>query len=331
VDEAATTARSRRHALRRVPEIASLGPEGSTPLAPSLGPRFLGLEAQGARIAFVIDLSDSMLKPLTKEEVEDLKRIPGPERRGPVVTGADAGGAGGGPGKDDGRPPPPDLDWSKIRTRFDAAREFLKLSLRALDPEREEFVVIGFGSDARLFAATPGLRNANSKNVGRAIQELDAIEPGPPVSGRPDGTLWGYTNLHGGLKRALSLAGAKPGDDDAYVDGAVLERGCESVFLLSDGVPSWDDHAEWDTREEGDDVGDPESGAVVRERDRLHYYGPYAIQSWLSSDVERMNLFLKAPLLTVGLGEADPRLLQWLALRSGGQTRWIGAPEEPGK
>ncbi len=293
------------------------------PAEPAVGPpTFFGLPASGRRIAFVIDLSDSMLTPLTHEEVEDLKKVPVPPRRRPVVTGGDAPDARpGGPAPAPAAPP--DLPWEEIRTRFDAARAFLRLALERLEPE-EEFVVIGFGTRAEALGSTPGLRRATPAAVARAIAEVLAIEPGPRKPDRPHGTLWGYTNLHGGLLRALELAGARPARADAYVAPDVLEGGCDTVFLLSDGVPSWDDHAEWDVREAGDVAGDPESRSVARDAERVHWYGPYAVQSWLIEDIRRANLFVRAEVHAVGFGEADPRLLQRLAYDGLGRALILG-------
>ncbi|MDA1194223.1 MAG: hypothetical protein O2894_03490 [Planctomycetota bacterium] len=296
--------------------------------APPVKPTFLGIEAAGHRVVYVIDMSDSMLTPLTKDEVQDLRRPPhqvvGPKT--PVVTG----------GKDDGAPAPGPtpqekqaadailaLPWKSIRTRFDAAREFLKLSLRALAPQ-QEFCVIGFGTDAKPLEATPGLRRATEAHVEKACVELDRIEPGKPTRDRPHGTLWGYTNVHGGMHRAFKVAGKGLVKVHEYVDPATFEEGCDTIFLLSDGQATWDDWPEWDRRLEKHRSGDPESGAEVEDQPMGHYYGPYALGSWLRDDLQRLELFRRAELHCIGIGEYDPYLLQWVAALGLGRFRQVG-------
>jgi hypothetical protein len=299
-------------------------------------PRFLGLEGTGSRIAYVIDASDSMLTPLTDAEIDDLKRKPPPvpglrpgaKPKGPIT----GGGAPKRPRGPKPKPAPPvreddpqamDLDWGRIRTRFDAARAFLKLSLKGLDPH-QSFCVILFGSEAQPMRSTPGLRQASPENVSKAIGELDAIVPGPKTEGRPYGTLRGYTNLHGGLRRAFMVTERGLVKRPEYVEPILFERGCDTIFLLSDGRPTWDDWPAVDTLEREDDTGDPESGAEVEQKKTGHFYGPYALDTWLLDDVRRLNLFRKVEIHCVGLGEHDPKLLAWLARTGIGRFRRVG-------
>jgi hypothetical protein len=303
-------------------------PKADGRYAPPRRPRFLGLEAGGDRVVYVIDMSDSMLTPLTGKEVEDLKRTPAPPSApSPVVTG----GAGAAPKKGGAAPAAPRADprvlglpWDRIRTRFDAARAFLELSLRALPPEAA-FAVVGFGSEATLLDATPGLRRARPRNVERACAELDAIQAGSRTKARPYGTLRGYTNLHGGLQRAFQVRARGLTRKPEYVDPATFVDGCDTIFLLSDGKPTWDDWPAWDKRLPGQHSGDPESGAQVKDRTMGHYYGPYALSSVLRDDVRRMGLFRKVEIHCVGLGEDDPFLLKWLADTTLGRFRQVGA------
>ena len=296
--------------------------------APPKRPTFLGLEASGVRVIYVIDMSDSMLTPLTGKEVEDLKKTP--VRRAPapppVVTG-DKPGAKKGPRPPAVAPPEPDprvarLPWNLIRTRFDAAREFLKLSLRGLGPD-QSFCVIGFGSEATLFEATPTLRPAKENWVEKTCVELDTIEPGPQTKSRPYGTLRGYTNIHGGLHRAFKLRAKGLVKESEYVDLATFTEGCDTIFLFSDGKPTWDDWPEWDLRLPEHASGDPESGVEVKDHEKGHYYGPYALASVLRDDVRRLNLFRKVEIHCVGIGEYDPHLLQWISQAGRGAFRRI--------
>ena len=168
------------------------------------------MKATGKRVCYVIDLSDSMLDPLTVREVSDL---------------ADFGA----------------LPWDEITSRLDAVRELLRIALPTLNPE-QSFCVVTFGSEAKLLKATPGLRRATPAAIAKVMRELDALKPGPIKRGRPHGTLGGYTNLHGGLRRAFQVKGRGLVKQGAYIDPQMFEQGCDSIFLLSDGKPTWDDY-----------------------------------------------------------------------------------------
>ena len=73
-------------------------------------PGFFGIVEHSRHICYVIDASDSMLEPLTPRELSDLQPL----------TGENAGKAG------DGNAAEMAVDWSKVKTRFDGARELLK-------------------------------------------------------------------------------------------------------------------------------------------------------------------------------------------------------------
>ena len=294
-------------------------------------PFFLGIAGTGRRVAYVIDLSDSMLTPLTGREIENLQKTPAapPEAPlpAPVVTGGkDEPGVPAPPRMPDASPPADpvaQLPWPSIKTRFDAARAFLTVSLRALH-EDVRFCVIGFGTEARLLAATPGLRPATAANIQEAIEELEAIRPGPKATGRPYGTLEGYTNLHGGLRRAFLVRETGLAKEHADVDPSTFEDGCDTVFVLSDGKPTWDDWPTKDTLDAEDKPGDPESGATTKDSKTATFYGPYAIASWLLEDLRRLDLLRHAEIHCVGLGEYDPALLDVIRRIGKGQFRRIG-------
>ena len=270
---------------------------------PAARARFFGLEATGSRIVYVIDMSDSMLTAITRSELKDLQK--------PSATASEAE-----------KEALAKLPWYAIDTRVDAARALLQMSLRALTPDKH-FCVIAFGTDARLLDATPGLRPATEKNVEKACKELDLIQRGEATRDRPNGTLAGYTNLHGGLHRAFKVRAKGLLKEEEYVDPKSFEEGADTVFLFSDGKPTWDDWPEWDIRLAKHKSGDPESGREVRDHEKGHYYGPYALASWLRDDVRRLELFRKVELHCVGLGEADPHLLRALAGMGLGTVRNI--------
>ena len=289
------------------------GDNGRVPSRTLAQPTFLGLQAEGNRICYVIDLSDSMLTPLTENEKRDLRN---------PVTGHRKQDGG-----DEPEPQPdPDvaaLPWDSITTRFDAAREFLKLSLRKLTTE-QHFAVVAFGTQAALLDACPGMQQVNEKRIAKAIEELDAIKPGLS-NGKP--TLRGMTNLHGGLQRAFQCKSKGLIKDYEYVDWLGFEQGADTIFVLSDGKQSWSD---WDCIDKADDSdvsGNPESGGDLGEKGEhpeLHFYGPYVDQRHMLEDLERMNLFRKAEIHAIGIGEAEEVTLRAIAQIGHGQLRLVG-------
>ncbi len=283
-------------------------------------PRFMGIEGAGTRIAFVIDMSDSMTAPLTSEEKEDLRRpVTGP---GAAEEKARRRADDGGP---KGAPTEAELPWDKINTRFDAARETLKLSLRQLG-DKMNFVVIVFGSKAHPIFPNQGMVPATKSNVAKVINELDNWVVGKPKSDRPNGTLKGYTNLHGGLLEAFRATGKKPLEVHEHVETRGFLEGCDTIFLLSDGEPSWDNFAQVDAKEPDIQIGDPESHTPGQDADNVEYQGPYGwgFYPYLVRDIQRMNLFRKAQIHCIGIGESNDRLLEQIVEVGRGKFRKIG-------
>lgn len=274
-------------------------------------PTFFGLEGRGKRTIYVIDLSDSMLKKLSGAEIEDIKK------RTPVT----------GPGGEKPDPKKPGLPWDKIKTRFDAAREVLKLSLREL-PNDVHFAVVMFGTNARLLNATQRLVPAALGNVAQAINELDNIRPGSPTEDRPEGVLMGDTNMHAGLVRAFRMAadGLISGEDE-HVNAKTFFGGCDTIFVLSDGDPNTDDYPGLGPIEKNRGSWDAESGKMTKGdgRDTQYtYHGPYAQDMYLLRDLRRMNLFRKVEINCVGVGESNDSLLVAIARNGLGTVAKVG-------
>ena len=289
-------------------------------------PTFMGLRAHGKRIVYVIDLSDSMLEPLTDDERKDL--------RGPAITGHDEK-----PEEDerpdDGLPSEADLPWDKIENRFDLAREYLALSLRRLDKDRH-FCVVWFGTESDLAKSTGKMRRATSANVSRVISEFRRIKPGSATDIRPHGTLRGFTNLHGGMRRAFGVANRSEVKGQSYIAEAAFEHGADTIFLITDGRPTCDDWGEMDTVPGGIGAGrDPETGRSLGGGGRATgpgqgmVYGPYgSFDKPIVDDVIRMNLFRKCEIHCIGIGEANMSLL-WQFARAGlGSARKIGEEDD---
>lgn len=272
-------------------------------------PTFFDIRASGDRIVYAIDMSDSMLTPLSQKFVES-KRGTGSRRR---EKSKDYD-----PFNDDY-----DIPWHKVKNRFDLAREQLKVSLYGLK-EGKSFTIIGFGDKAELLGATPGLVPANKKNIQRAVRELDRIVPGPTATNRPHGTLRGKTNLHGALLSAFRAKGR--GLVKAYegADPKTFMEGAETIFVLSDGNPTWDDFDMVDVDYMEDNAGDPESGVASNRAENMHYSGPYRDWNRLLEDVQRMNLFRNVEIHCIGIGEVQFSQLDRLAKLGLGKSKRYG-------
>ncbi|MEX1023966.1 MAG: hypothetical protein WD226_02715 [Planctomycetota bacterium] len=277
--------------INTAPWIARLGDkQARITKADELGyvrPKFFGVEASGTRFCFVVDMSDSMCKPVD---------VPDEWKRGPV--------SGGGEVEDDGRG---DIPWHLVETRFDLAREQLKLSLRGLDPDAL-FAVIYFGDRAELMDTCKGMGKASKSAIKKAIKELDDIEMKPPIPARPDGVLRGKTNLHGGLRAAFRVKKKGLLDEHSYVDPVSFREGADTIFLLSDGDPSWDDYDVRDKNVGEVHIGDPETGARSNDNGGLlHYSGPFRNVDVLIEDLERLNLFREVQIQCVTIGKDATR------------------------
>lgn len=275
-------------------------------------PSFFGIETEGERFCYIVDMSNSMCKPIE----------PSARPRNAPVTGKRK------PKRKKGFvPSESDLPWGLIRSRWDLAREQLRISLLRL-PDDKYFSVIGFGTDAVVFKSCKGMVRATKRNVDKVIAELDSIKPGPADSVKaPDGTLAGQTNMHAGLKRGFGMTRKGPveAEDAAYVHPKVLTEGCDTIFLLSDGAPSYDDFRVTDRDYgEGRVVVEHEYGAAGRRTPNLNYHGPYDQHDWLVEDVRRMNAFRRIRMHCVGLGEANMSLLGRLAEVCNGETFSMG-------
>lgn len=268
---------------------------------------FARVKAMGRRFVYVIDASDSMCKKVTERDL------------GPVTGGARPKAPE--PGQPGHVPKEGELDWNRIRNRFDVAREFCRASLNNLVPEHS-FAVVLFGDEAKALTATPRLMLASRENVRAAIAELDGIKDGPPTANRPDGVLRGRTNLHAGIVRAFQMTRSGEVRRAEYVDAKAMSDGCDAIFILSDGAPSWDDYEGLDARDPEDQAGDPESGVKHDNVPQLTFSGPYGLngEGRLQREVERLNLFRKAEIHCVGIGEANHGLLTRIARLGGGQA-----------
>jgi len=284
----------------------------------SAKPRFFGIETEGERFCYVLDMSDSMLKEIS----------PDARPKGPIT----------GPKKKKSKKSmvldESDLPWHTIRTRWDLAREQLRISLSRLGKDKY-FSIVWFGTDAGTLSSTKGLVKASKANIKKAMAELDSIQ-----AEFKDGKdrLRGETSLHYGLSVAYALAKKGPEDEPTYVGAKPLVEGCDTIFLLSDGIPNWDGFDIQDKDYgEGRVMKDVEAGVEANRTPRINYPGPYSafpnvqgrpsagqLDCWLLRDVKRMNAFRRIRLHCVGLGEANEALLDSLADIGNGEVFIVG-------
>ena len=284
----------------------------------SAKPRFFGIETEGERFCYVLDMSDSMLKEIS----------PSARPKGPIT----------GPKKKKSKKSmvldESDLPWHTIRTRWDLAREQLRISLSRLGSDKY-FSIVWFGTDAGTLGSTKGLVKASKGNIKKAMAELDGIQ-----AEFKDGKdrLRGETSLHFGLSVAYALGKKGQEEEPVYVGAKPLTEGCDTIFLLSDGIPNWDgfDITDQDYGE-GRVMKDVEAGLEANRTPQINYPGPYSafpnvqgrpsrgqLDCWLLRDVKRMNAFRRIRLHCVGLGEANEALLSSLAEIGNGEVFIVG-------
>jgi len=284
----------------------------------SAKPRFFGIETEGERFCYVLDMSDSMLKEIA----------PSARPKGPI-TGPKKAKKKKSMVLDEG-----DLPWHEIRTRWDLAREQLRISLSRLGSDKY-FSIVWFGTDAGTLGSTKGLVKASKGNIKKAMAELDAIQA-EFKEGKE--RLRGETSLHYGLSVAYSLGKRGPENEPTYVGAKPLTEGCDTIFLLSDGIPNWDGFDVLDQDYgEGRVMKDVEAGVEADRTPQINYPGPYSafpnvvgrghpsqLDCWLLRDVKRMNAFRRIRLHCVGLGEANEALLSSLADIGNGEVFIVG-------
>lgn len=283
------------------------------------GPSFFGVTTDGERFVYVVDMSDSMLKPIEPSAKPDNVPTTGPRKKPKKKKILDES----------------DLPWHEIHTRWDLAREQLIISLSRLTPDKH-FAVVWFGTETGTLKSTKGMVKATSTNVKRVVDELKSIQQEPLDASRgenssthPDGKLKGETNLHGGLRLAFALADKGFVEEPAYVDEDAITEGCDTIFVVTDGRPSSDDFVVADKDYgEGKVVRNRESNAEAPRSPTLLYHGPYVADDWLLADVARMNSFRRIRLYAIGIGEANMRLLEELAKIGNGEAFSFGKKQK---
>jgi hypothetical protein len=103
-----------------------------------------------------------------------------------------------------------------------------------------------------------------------------------------------------------------------------MEDGADTLFVLSDGDPTYDNWPEVDIKHPGVVIGDPETRTKRPEYENVIYYGPYFQWGLIIDDVQRMNLFRKCEIHCIGVGEAQMDQLRKLAEIGLGETQQVG-------
>ena len=228
-----------------------------------------------------------------------------------------------------------DLPWHNIVTRWDLAREQLRISLSRLSSDKY-FSIVWFGTEAGTLSATKGMVKASRSNIKKVMAELDDIQPQLNDNGK--NALRGETSLHFGLQIAFALGKRGITEEPVYVGSKPLTEGCDTIFLLSDGAPNWDGFDIVDKNYgEGQTYKDVEAGIKSAGTPNLKYHGPYAtfprvtgsggsalVDCWLIRDVQRMNAFRRIRIHCIGLGEANELLLKNLASLGNGEVFIVG-------
>ena len=189
---------------------------------------FMGLDILGQRILFVIDASDSMLNPLTDEDKDAI--------RNPITQGKRDKKKHG----DDGY----EINWDRVRTRFDAAREHVKWTLSRLGKDKQVAVVL-FGDKAEPLPFTRGFIDCSKTAIKKIYAALDSVRAGEPAENmkekRPYGVLKGDTNYYDALLTAFRTGRSGIiNSPREHWDLKLIEDGADSIFLLSDGSPITD-------------------------------------------------------------------------------------------
>ncbi len=278
-------------------------------------PRFFGVEVTGERICYLLDLSDSMAAPIPPEwkpkgAPESGPRVRKKRKKGDLPTEAD-------------------IPWYIVKTRFDVAREHLRVSLERLQPD-QKFCVIGFGSNAEYIKGTKGMVKATPGNVKKVLKELDGIKIGAPQGERVHGTIWGDTNLHAGLKLAFATSKKGRVKGAGYVDPETFVSGADTLFVLSDGDPSVDDYTVTDVDYgDGRVITDKESKREGKERTmNMNFIGPYSNWPLLLEDTRRMNMLRELEIHVISVGDADEQALGMLADIGLGKLQVFGRSQD---
>ncbi|MDP7035375.1 MAG: HEAT repeat domain-containing protein [Planctomycetota bacterium] len=168
-------------------------------------PTYYGIKIKSKRMVFVIDISSSMLGPLTRKPK-------GPQS---VISG-------GGKGSKN------EIDWSQIKTKFDLAKAQLIKAIKALKSD-QYFNIVYY--ETNISSWKKGLQRATPGNKAAAIKSIEKL-----VS-------TGTTNIHGAFEKAFFISTGAGGkgknpNDNATIVAKEMRGGVDTIFFLTDGYPT---------------------------------------------------------------------------------------------
>ncbi len=167
---------------------------------------FYGIKTTSKRIAFVVDLSGSMMRKATAP-----KDAAGRPTGGAVTSGR--AGKGSPPADDPSMQPLP-----AEPNRLDVVKRELMKAIWGL-PEDAIFALVGFHTEAQLMGrGTQKASNGAKKAVGKMVAGWNAE---------------GGTNTYDALQLALALGQDRKKADKKFAEGV------DTIFLLSDGLPGF--------------------------------------------------------------------------------------------
>ena len=254
-------------------------------------PRFFGIDSDGSRIVFLIDMSDSMARRYQHGRGKAARTGDSKERERSALLDES------------------DIPWWRVHNRYDLAREHLEVALLRLDPKLE-YAVVWFGSGAGLLDSTPGFVRAKDRNVQATIEELRGIGPQKTIEPGEEelGQFRGVTNMHAALRIAFELQQKARRSEDPVLGRRVFEDGCDTIFVLSDGLPNWDGFER--TGEALDSYVGGGEFIDIKVGDPVTYCGPYRYERWILEDLWRLNSVRLVRVHCVGIGEADMDFLK---------------------
>lgn len=253
------------------------------------GTRVFETETFSDRFVFLVDSSVSMTRKISPEVKERLKRS---------ITSS--------PEDTDKRRP---LDWEKINTKLDLAREELIRSLEVMDPETTTFTVITFAETTEVWKKE--LVPTNERNIAEVARWLRAVKGGKK------------TNVFGAIDEAYDLSEEIAGTDidkrkrdnqrGRVVTGRHVDEALpDTIFIYTDGYATFGKYS-------GDD--DAWEGKSPQEKGRLYT----AIMKDMLKEVNDRNRVARITLNTVGVGERQDRhTLSALASTCNGKYTAIG-------
>jgi hypothetical protein len=249
-------------------------------------------ESFSDRYVFVLDTSISMTQRITDEEKEKLKKS---------ITSE--------PGQD--KDPRRPLDWSKINSKLDLAREEMIRSLEVMDPERTTFTIITFAEQINVWKDE--LVPTDEKTIEEAAKWLRAIK------GQK------RTNVFGALDAAYDLSEELAGVDTAKrnkkkkskKDGPITGRHPDdalpdTIFLYTDGYATWGKYS-----------GDDNAWAGKSNEEKARLYAPIMVD--MVKEIADRNRIARITVNCVGVGNPqDNTTLRNLARACGGSYVAIG-------